>query len=136
MIGNCNNLRHPLYIADMLEAFRLAMSTDSAAGDLFLIGGQKAITTNELVKGFCTVMGFARPKIRVPYWLGAIMGWGIESVCGLAKIEPPMSRRTLEFFDTNNSFDITKAKKLLGFEPKFSFEEGLRNCSEWLERNS
>jgi nucleoside-diphosphate-sugar epimerase len=134
MIGNGENLRHPIYISDMLEAFRLAMEADSAVGELFIIAGQRPITTNDLVKGFCEVLNVSKPKIRIPHVLGATMAWGIESVFSLAKIEPPMSRRSLEFFNTHNAFDISKARKLLGFEPKFSFEDGLRESREWLMR--
>ena len=36
-IGNGENLRHPLYIADMIEALRLAMEAESAVGELFII---------------------------------------------------------------------------------------------------
>jgi nucleoside-diphosphate-sugar epimerase len=132
MIGDGENLRHPIYIADMLEAFRLAMEADPAVGELFIIAGQRPITTNELVEGFCKVLSVPKPKIRIPHVLGAAMAWGVESVFSLAKIEPPISRRSLEFFDTNNAFDISKARKLLGFEPKFSFEDGIRESREWL----
>jgi len=136
MIGDGENLRHPLYIADMIEAFCLAMKVDTAVGELFVVGGQEAITTNELLKAFCRVMNFTPPKIHIPYWLGAAMAWAAESVFGLAKIEPPLSRRTLEFFDTNNAFNITKARRLLGFDPKFTFENGLKDSTDWLERNT
>ncbi|MCG7848755.1 MAG: NAD(P)-dependent oxidoreductase [ANME-2 cluster archaeon] len=132
MIGDGENLRHPIYIADMLEAFRLAMEADSAVGELFIIAGQRSITTNELVEGFCKVLKVPKPKIRISHGLGAVMAWGFESVFGLARIEPPISRRSLEFFETNNAFDISKAMKLLGFGPKFSFEDGLRESQEWL----
>jgi nucleoside-diphosphate-sugar epimerase len=135
MIGNGENLRHPIYISDMLEAFRLAMKADSAVGESFIIAGQRPITTNELVESFCKELNVPNPKIRIPYRLGAAMAWGIESVFSLAKIEPPISRRSLEFFNTNNAFDSSKARKLLGFEPKFSFEDGLRESREWLMRH-
>jgi nucleoside-diphosphate-sugar epimerase len=132
VIGKGMNLRHPLYISDMTEAFRLAMEVDSALGEVFIIGGEKAITTNELVKSFCSVMGFARPRFRVPYWVGSLMAWIIESSFAMVKLQPPISKRTLEFFDTNNSFDTTKAQSVLGFKPKFSFEAGLLDSMEWL----
>jgi nucleoside-diphosphate-sugar epimerase len=132
MIGKGENIRHPIYISDMLEAFQLAMESDSAVGELFIIAGQRSITTNDLVNGFCDVLNVPNPKIRIPHVLGATMAWGVESLFSLAKIEPPISRRSLEFFDTNNAFDISKARKLLGFEPKFSFEDGLRESREWL----
>ena len=136
MIGNGKNLRHPLYISDMVEAFQLVMEDNAAVGESFIIAGKEAITTNQLVENFSKVMEFSPPNIRIPHWFGTAMAWGIEWVFGLVRIEPPMSRRTLEFFDTNNAFDITKARKLLGFEPKFSFEDGLQDCLEWLERKS
>jgi len=136
MIGNGKNLRHPLYISDMVEAFQLVMEANTAVGESFIIAGKEAITTNELVENFSKVMEFSPPKIRIPHWLGTAMAWGIEWVFSLVRIEPPLSRRTLEFFDTNNAFDITKAKRLLGFEPKFSFEEGLRDSVDWLEINT
>ncbi len=134
MIGNGENLRHPIYISDMLEALRLAMEAESAVGELFIIAGERAITTNELVESFCKVVDVSEPKIRLPYWLGASMAVGFETVFRLAKMEPPVSRRSLEFFNTNNAFDISKAKKMLGFQPKYSFEDGLKDSLDWLAK--
>jgi len=82
------------------------------------------------------VLSVPKPKIRNPHGLGAIMPWGVESIFGIARIEPPILRSSLEFFETNNAFEISKAMKLLGFEPKFSFEEGLRETREWLRRHA
>jgi len=134
-IGNGQNLRHPIHISDMVESFRLAMEVPSAVGELFIIAGPRAVTTNELVEVFCKALDLPKPKIRIPYILGAAMAWGVETVFHLSKADPPMSRRSLEFFNTNNAFDITKAKNLLGFQPKLSLEDGLRRSLEWLESN-
>jgi len=30
------------------------------------------------------------------------------------------------------SFDMAKAKKLLGFEPKYTLEDSIRNIKEWV----
>jgi nucleoside-diphosphate-sugar epimerase len=51
---------------------------------------------------------------------------------GLIEKEPPISRRSLEFFHTNNAFDISKARTALGYDPKISFEAGLQESREWL----
>lgn len=133
MIGKGENLRHPIYIADMLEAFRLAMEKEEAIGQTFIIGGGKAITTNELVDGFSSALNTPGPVVRIPYSLGKAIAISAEKLFGIIKKEPPISQRSLEFFDTNNSFDISKARKLLAYIPKFSFQEGLINSKEWLE---
>ena len=31
--------------------------------------------------------------------------------------------------------DVSKAKKLIGYEPKISFEQGIRNFVEWYKAN-
>jgi nucleoside-diphosphate-sugar epimerase len=133
MIGGGHNLRHPLYILDMLSSFHLAMESESAEGETFIIGGNGAITTRELIEIFCKVLNLRRPKIRLPMTLGNVIAAACESFFGLIKREPPISKRSLEFFQANNSFNITKAQKLLDFQPKFSFEEGLKDCRAWLE---
>jgi len=134
MIGKGDNLRHPVYIEDMMQAFRLSMENDEAIGGLFIIGGQKAITTNELVNGFSEVFNFHRPLLRIPYNAGKIIAFLSEKAFAVIKKEPPISRRTLEFYDTNNSFDISKAKKYLKFNPGYTFEAGLSDSRNWLEK--
>jgi nucleoside-diphosphate-sugar epimerase len=136
MIGNGGNLRHPIFIADMIEAFRLTMEAESALGELFLIAGQAPISTKELVQSFCEVLDLPPIRIRMPYLVGAAMASGLEAIFWLARKEPPLSRRSLEFFKTNNAFDISKANKMLGFQPRFSFKEGLGHIREWLCDNA
>jgi nucleoside-diphosphate-sugar epimerase len=116
----------------MLQAFYLAMERDAAVGELLVIGGGRAITTRELVDTFSTVLATPKPSIQIPYWLGAAIASSAETIFGLARMEPPLSRRTLEFFDTNNAFDISKAKEILGFNPGFSFADGLQESKTWL----
>ncbi|MGE5848392.1 MAG: hypothetical protein ACM34O_16830, partial [Ignavibacteria bacterium] len=57
-----------------------------------------------------------------------------QKAFAVIKKEPPISRRTLEFYDTNNSFDISKAKKYLKFNPGYTFEAGLFDSRNWLEK--
>lgn len=134
MIGNGKNLRHPIYIADLLEAFRLVMENAEAIGDLFVIGGERELTTREVIKQMCNVFQLEEPIVKIPNSVGKLIAAGIETTFRLLEIEPPISRRALEFFDTNNAFDTSRAKQILGFKPKFSFEEGLRDCRETLEK--
>ncbi|GAB4380286.1 MAG: SDR family NAD(P)-dependent oxidoreductase [Calditrichia bacterium] len=135
MIGKGENLRHPIFIADMLEAFRITMDHEKAVGETFIIAGEKAITTTELVEGFSSSLDIPGPLLRIPYFLGKTMAVTAELLFGIIKKEPPLSRRSLEFFDTNNAFDISKAKKLLNFVPQYSFEKGLVESRGWLENN-
>jgi nucleoside-diphosphate-sugar epimerase len=132
MIGDGKNMRHPIYIDDAVEALRLAMEEDAAVGKLMILGGERAITTNELVEAFCETLGLPHPLLRIPYWTGRVLATVAESVFGAVGREPPISRRTLEFFDTNNAFDISRSKRLLNFRPAFSLRAGITDAREWL----
>jgi nucleoside-diphosphate-sugar epimerase len=135
MIGNGENMRHPIYIDDAAEAMRLAMEEDNAVGKLILLGGESAVTTNELIDSFCDILNLPAPVVRIPYWAGRIIAATLQAGFGLIRKEPPISRRTLEFFDTNNSFDITRSKEILKFAPSFSLRDGLADSRDWLMKH-
>ncbi len=127
MIGQGNNKRHPMYIKDMVEAFHLALLKDEALGEIMIIGGDQIITTRELVDTFSEVLGLPGPLVTIPYPVGVAMAIFAEKTFGLLGIDPPLSRRTLEFFDTDNGFDIGKSKQLLGFTPRYTLRQGLED---------
>lgn len=135
MVGNGQNLRHPIYISDMLSAFHLSVEAESAIGETFVIGGDRTITTKEMLDSFCKVFDLSRPRIKIPLSLVRLLASGVEILFSLTRKEPPLSRRSLEFFHTNNSFDIFKARRILGFSPRLSFEAGLNESRPWLEAN-
>lgn len=127
MIGKGLNKRHPMYIKDMLTAFKLAMEKDGALGETMIIGGDQIITTKELVETFSEELNIPGPAVKLPYSLGVLIAIAAETLFGIIKKEPPISRRTLEFFDTDNGFDISKSKRILEFTPEYSFREGVKD---------
>jgi nucleoside-diphosphate-sugar epimerase len=127
MIGDGVNMRHPIYIKDMLSALDLAISGADAAEDLFLIGADQVLTSGEVVETMCDVFRLPRPRIRLPLSAGRMIAASLESLCRVIRVKPPVSRRTLEFFHTNNAFDVSRAREQLGFHPRYTFEAGLRD---------
>jgi nucleoside-diphosphate-sugar epimerase len=49
----------------------------------------------------------------------------VEQVWGLMGKEPPFSTRSLKFFTESSAFDISKAKRILGFQPSVGIREGM-----------
>lgn len=135
-IGASKNMRHPIYIKDMLAAFDLVMDEPAAVGEMFIIGGETSLETQALIRTICEAYQLKHPSIKIPFFLGKVAALGVESAFSLTRLEPPFSRRTLEFFTTNNAFDISKAKQQLGFQPAYDFQTGLRDCAEQLIQSS
>jgi len=49
-----------------------------------------------------------------------------------AKSEPPLTRFVLRQLTTAHWFDISAARRDLGYEPAVTIEEGMRRLSDWL----
>ncbi|HEV2270218.1 MAG TPA: NAD-dependent epimerase/dehydratase family protein [Steroidobacteraceae bacterium] len=126
-IGPGNNLRHPVYIDDMLAGLELAaMAGPEVAGRTFNIAGPRWMTVAAMVGEFARALQVPPPTLHAPRWLGLTVGWAAERVSAMVGAEPPVSRRTLAFFENDNAFDIGAARQTLGFEPRTDLPAGAR----------
>jgi nucleoside-diphosphate-sugar epimerase len=129
-IGAARNLRHPVYIDDVCDALVLAAQAGpEVAGQTFNVAGPRWMTVEEMVGQFASAIQARPPSLHAPRWLGLAVGWTAEQVSALVGAEPPMSRRTLAFFENDNAFDIGAAREALGFEPKVDLPNGVRQVA-------
>lgn len=131
MIGNGKSLYHMTYIDDLVEGFVLSGSVDGALGQVFTIGGARSTTLRELVDLIAEVLEKPRPRLRVP--LAPVLAAAVvcEKVCQPLGISPPLYPRRVEFFQLDRSFDIGRARKLLGYEPRVDLREGIARTAAW-----
>jgi nucleoside-diphosphate-sugar epimerase len=126
-IGRGNNLRHPVYIDDFLHGLELAAQAGpQVAGRTFNMAGPRWMTVEEMVAEFARALRVPPPALHAPRWLGLAAGWTAERMSAVVGAEPPISRRTLAFFENDNAFDIGAARRSLGFEPRTDLPGGAR----------
>jgi nucleoside-diphosphate-sugar epimerase len=120
-----------VHVDDLVRGILLAGSRPEARGETFLIAGGEAPTLNEIVSSVADVIGARRPKLHIPVWPVYAAAWLCETVCARLKIEPPLHRRRVGFFVHHREFDISKARELIGYEPRVTLVEGLRRTAAW-----
>lgn len=60
----------------------------------------------------------------------------IETIGNVVGIKPVIETLPMQAGDVEKTYaDISKAKKLIGYEPKVSFEQGIKNFVEWYKEN-
>jgi nucleoside-diphosphate-sugar epimerase len=123
--GNGENLRHPVFISDLLDAFDRASVSDVPSGEVLIIGGPEAVTTRELVSAISELTGTRARPPTFPFWFVTAGCYAVEGAFKVIGKPPPFSSRSLKFFSENSAFSIDKARRLLGFEPKTSLNKGL-----------
>jgi dihydroflavonol-4-reductase len=125
-VGDGSNRRHPIYIADMLEAFHGAAVQPVPSGEIIIVAGPDTVSVKELIGLIVEELGMDYTPPRLPTWFMEAACLAVEKTAGLVGREPPFSRRSLKFFSESSGFNIAKAERLLDFRPKIDTREGLR----------
>lgn len=135
IVGDGRANYHPLYIDNLCDAFELAAETAEGRGETFLIADDRYLSWNELIALVAKTLG-VEVKIHYlplrPVWLLAA---ACEVVCRPFGITPPLFRRRAEMFSHMRAFDISKARRVLGYEPKIRLEEGLARTAVWYRQH-
>ncbi len=130
-IGRSENLHHPVYIADLIAALRLAATSPQACGQTMVIPGYETVTSRQMAVTVSRVLGVPPPTRTLP--LTPL--WAAATVMELALrpfgIQPPLHRRRMHFFTKSFSFSGELAHRLLGYAPQVSFDEGVRRTADW-----
>ncbi|HEX7967967.1 MAG TPA: NAD-dependent epimerase/dehydratase family protein [Stellaceae bacterium] len=97
-----------VHVLDVAEACRLAYESARAAGQVLNVGSGRSVSVNEVARRLAEQLEkeHLTPEITHKYRVG----------------------------DIRHCFaEITRARQLLGYEPRISLEDGIRDLAVWLE---
>lgn len=134
MFGNGKTLYHPVYIDNLVDAMVLAMAPGKGDGRVYLIADAEYIPIEDLVKRIGKAMGIDVKIKHYPVWPLVIAGHVCEKICKPFKIAPPIFPRRVDWYRQNRAFDISAARRDLGYDPKVGLDEGLKRTYEWYKQ--
>ncbi len=135
MFGDGKTLYHPLYIDNLIDAFLLCLEPGRATGRTYLIADEEYWTIEELVRKVGEAVGVDLKVWHLPITPLVLAGHVTEKVCRPLGITPPIFPRRVDWYRQNRAFDISRAKRDLGYVPRIGIEEGLRRTGDWYRRN-
>lgn len=125
VVGDGRSLYHPVYIDDLVRGFLLALERPEAVGESFLVCGPRYVSQDELASLVATHTGGRVLPFHVPAWPLQAAGAVVEALCVPLGIDPPLHRRRVDFWTKSRAFTTEKARRLLGYEPQVSLDEGI-----------
>jgi nucleoside-diphosphate-sugar epimerase len=136
IIGSGNNLIQWVYIDDLIRALILAKEKGKQ-GEAYLISGKEARTQRQLFSLLAGCLKVAPPDRSVSEFLANSMAYCAMLAARLkgenAKITPEQVSR----ITSDRLFDLSKAQRELGFNPKVSYEQGAREIvDEYLRKKA
>ena len=131
ILGDGRIFYHLTYIDDLVEGFRLCAEVPGAAGRIYILAGGEVTTLNELVALIAREAGVPPPRLHLPVWPFWTAGAICEAICAPFGIEPPIYRRRVDFFTKSRAFDISRARRELGYAPQVGLQDGIRKSLAW-----
>lgn len=133
ILGDGRNLRHPIYVADVVAGLeRCAVAGQQ--GETYILAGHAPVTVEGLARTAAEVVGAPPPSLRLPAAPAIAAGVALQSAFGLVGREPPFSRRSVDFFVKNNAYATGKAQRELGFQAQTDLRDGLAQTWSWLSQ--
>ena len=104
MYGDGSSKRDYTYIDDIVAGIQGAINYNKTGYEIINLGGGEPITLKRMIETIETAIGQKAIIEQMPMQLGDVN----KTVC-----------------------DWSKAKKLLGYQPKTTFEQGIQKFVEW-----
>lgn len=131
MIGNGKNRYQLLDVEDLCEAIYLCMTLPSSkVNDVFNIGAEKFTTMGEDYQVVLNEAGFGKKIKRSPA-APMILTLRFLEILRLS----PLYKWVYETASKDSFVSIEKAKKILGYKPKFSNKDALIRNYQWYLKN-
>jgi len=129
------NIIQPTYVDDIVQGFRLILMNKKAFGKKFIFAGNEIISSRQFVDMIAENLGAPVPKISIPAFISELASMSLEFLGKSFNFVPPITQSSLEFFTLNNAYDISFAKKELGYEPAVPLKEGINMAINWYKEN-
>jgi nucleoside-diphosphate-sugar epimerase len=130
IFGSGRNMRHPVYISDLIHGLELCAETPDIDGEVFIIAGEVPVESRELVNIISQQLNVRTQKIYLPIFLGQAAGLALELTFKLIGQQPPFSRRSMDFFLKHNAYTIEKAQSRLKYRPQVDLLSGVQKTAE------
>jgi nucleoside-diphosphate-sugar epimerase len=131
-VGSGDNLIDLTYVDNVVEALVLALTADAAPGRTYTVTNGEPVRLWDTVRQVLGRLGIAPKLRRVPYRLAYMIAAGLEWKARLFGGEPALTRYLAAILGRTQTYDITAARRDLGYRPVVSVAAGLERTLDSL----
>jgi nucleoside-diphosphate-sugar epimerase len=137
-IGTGRRTLNTIYVGNLVDAVFLALEKPQAVGQVYNLTDGEPVSRRRFLEALIQGLDLPKPlPVPVPLFVARVMammheGWARRR--GAA--EPPaVTQAAVKFLGLDLDFSIEKAKRELGYRPRTSFDEGMRQTVAWYREN-
>jgi nucleoside-diphosphate-sugar epimerase len=125
-LGRGDRVVNNTAVENLCDAILLAVEQPGIEGETFNIRDERLVTREEFINTIADYLGKPHPR-HVPEWAGRLLVGPIETLARLrgSPSPPYLTRAQIKFMTLNLDFSIAKAKRVLGYQPRVDFRDGI-----------
>jgi nucleoside-diphosphate-sugar epimerase len=123
-----------VYIDNLADLVMMSATRQEASGEAFMACDGEAITFEEVSRRVAATIGSAAPSLYLPFDLVRGIAGVMEFVyrfAGSTK-RPLLTRQAVDVIASRAVIDVSKARRMLGWQSHVPQDEGIRRTLDWL----
>ncbi len=133
-LGGGRGAMNTIYVGNLIDAIFLAVEKPAAVGQVYNLTDGEFVSKRRFIEAVVNGLGLPPvPPLSVPVWLAQVLAGVLEKRArAKGAAEPPLlTQARVKFLGLSLDFSIDKAKRELGYQPRFSFDQGIRETLAW-----
>lgn len=125
--GSGDQALNCIYVKNLVHALFLAAESPEAVGEVFNVTDGRRVSKKEFIGRVASLAGLKPPTRHIPLWLARFLANVMEGIAyRRGSTTPPLvNKARYKFLGLNLDFSVEKARRVLGYDPPFTTEEGL-----------
>jgi nucleoside-diphosphate-sugar epimerase len=133
IVGNGDNLLHPIYIDDVIEGLLKCAFSTGSTGKIYHLVGEKPVSIKEFSGRIASALECKIQNSSLPVPVAMGIASILESITVFPTSRLPLTRNRIRYMTENRVYSGEKAKKELGFLPSVDLDTGLQRTVLWYE---
>jgi nucleoside-diphosphate-sugar epimerase len=137
-IGSGRQALNTIYVGNLVDAVFLAVEKPRAVGQVYNLTDGEYVSKRRFIEALVRGLDLPDPlPVSVPLWVGRLAAWWYERRARRrgATRAPSVTQAGVKFMGLNLDFSIEKARRELGYAPRFSFDKGMELTVAWYRHN-
>jgi dihydroflavonol-4-reductase len=122
---------HPIYIDDMVEGLVRCGEQGAAVGECFHLAGRGPVRLADLASAIAMAGGTSVPAGHIPLPAAQAVAALGDHLPARVRASAPLTRNRLEFLTHSRVYDVTKARRVLGFDARTDLPTGTERSMSW-----
>jgi nucleoside-diphosphate-sugar epimerase len=125
VIGDGRNWVDLTYVENAAQAIALALRCSRAVGRTYTITNDEPTLIWDVIRRILRALDLPPPGPRLPLAVALLLARIEEAAAARARRQPTLTRYTVLVLSRTQTYDITAARRDLGYRPRVPLEEGI-----------